>query len=79
MVLATGAAMQRWSTQPLDEITGAYDAHTALDRAVPVSFTRFGSDIQAISACTVALGPVFDDPLAALAAVDGSCRRQPGA
>ncbi|MDQ6526205.1 helix-turn-helix domain-containing protein [Nocardioides sp. LHD-245] len=66
----------------LDVIVGAYDAHTALDHPVPVSFTRFGSDIQAISACTVALGPVLDDPLACveLTGVEagGACRR-PGA
>ncbi|WP_460852618.1 ROK family transcriptional regulator [Nocardioides montaniterrae] len=33
---------------------------------VPVSFTRFGSGIQAIAACTIALSPVYDDPLAAV-------------
>jgi len=57
----------------LDAVVAAYDAHTALDHAVPVSFTRFGSDIQAISACTVALGPVYDDPIAVV--VDHACRR----
>lgn len=62
----------------LDTIVAAYDAHTALDHPVPVSFTRFGSDIQAISACTVALGPVLDDPLAAVEA-DGACQRRRGA
>jgi len=57
----------------LDDVVAAYDAHSALGHVVPVSFTRFGSDIQAISACTVALGPVFDDPIAV---VEGqACRR----
>lgn len=64
--------------QLLDTVVGAYRAHTALDHAVPVSFTRFGADIQAISACTVALGPVLDDPLAAVEAV-GACPRRRGA
>ncbi|GAA3660200.1 ROK family transcriptional regulator [Nocardioides ginsengisoli] len=58
----------------LDEITAAYAAHSALAQQVPVSFTRFGADIQAISACTVALGPVLDDPLACVEA-GGMCRR----
>jgi hypothetical protein len=58
----------------LDEITAAYAARSALARPVPVSFTRFGADIQAISACTVALGPVLDDPLGCVEA-GGACRR----
>lgn len=62
----------------LDAIVAAYDAHSALDHPVPVSFTRFGSDIQAISACTVALGPILDDPLGCVEA-DGGCRRPLGA
>lgn len=62
----------------LDVIVDCYEAHSALDRPVPVSFTRFGEDIQAISACTVALGPVLDDPLGAVGA-DGSCPRRRGA
>ena len=42
--------------------------HPGLPRAtalgdVPLSFTRFGSGIQAIAACTIAVGPVYDDPL----------------
>lgn len=65
----------------LDVIVTAYEEHTALEHRVPVSFTRFGSDIQAISACTVALGPVLDDPLACVeltgVEADGACR--PGA
>lgn len=62
----------------LDVIVDSYDAHTALDHPVPVSFTRFGADIQAISACTVALGPVLDDPLGAVGA-EGACPRRRGA
>ena len=58
----------------LDVVVAAYDAHTALERPVPVSFTRFGSDIQAISACTVALGPVLDDPLGCVT-TDDACHR----
>lgn len=46
----------------LDDITRAFHGATALGD-VPVSFTRFGAGIQAISACTIALGPVYDDPL----------------
>ncbi|QBX55270.1 ROK family protein [Nocardioides seonyuensis] len=48
----------------LEDITRAFHEATALGE-VPLSFTRFGSGIQAIAACTIALGPVYDDPLAA--------------
>lgn len=51
----------------LDEITRAFREGTALGD-VPLSFTRFGAGIQAIAACTVALGPVYDDPMAIVAA-----------
>ncbi|WP_377319844.1 hypothetical protein ACFJIY_13590 [Pimelobacter simplex] len=64
--------------EQLDAVVGSYDEHTALDHAVPVSFTRFGEDIQAISACTVALGPVLDDPQGCVDAA-GACRRRRGA
>ena len=50
-------------TDVLDVVTDAFTASTALG-PVPVSFTRFGAGIQAIAACTIALGPVYDDPLA---------------
>jgi predicted NBD/HSP70 family sugar kinase len=30
---------------------------------IELSVTRFGSGIQAASACTIALGPIYDDPL----------------
>jgi len=45
-----------------DDITSAFSDTTALGD-VPLSFTRFGAGIQAITACTIALGPVYDDPL----------------
>lgn len=45
-----------------EDILMALQAGSLTD--VPVSFTRFGSGIQAISACTIALVPVYDDPLA---------------
>lgn len=41
----------------LEEITRAFEQTTALG-AIPLSFTRFGADIQAVAACTVALGAV---------------------
>ena len=47
----------------LDDITQAFHDAAALGE-VPLSFTRFGAGIQAIAACTIALGPVYDDPLA---------------
>ncbi|GAA3819951.1 ROK family transcriptional regulator [Nocardioides panacisoli] len=46
----------------LDDISRAF-AETTAHGDVPVSFTRFGSGIQAIAACTIGLGPVYDDPL----------------
>ncbi len=50
----------------LEDITRAFHEATALGE-VPLSVTRFGSGIQAIAACTIALGPVYDDPLAIVA------------
>jgi len=47
----------------LDDIVRAFDEVTVHEK-VPVSFTRFGADIQAITACTIGLGPVYDDPIA---------------
>jgi predicted NBD/HSP70 family sugar kinase len=47
----------------LDDVTRAFHDATALGD-LPLSFTRFGAGIQAIAACTIALGPVYDDPLA---------------
>jgi predicted NBD/HSP70 family sugar kinase len=47
----------------LDDVMRAFHDATALGD-LPLSFTRFGAGIQAIAACTIALGPVYDDPLA---------------
>lgn len=51
----------------LEDITGAM-AQAAVLGEVPVSFTRFGAGIQAVAACTIALGAVYDDPLGLVAA-----------
>lgn len=64
----------------LDVITQAFHDATALGD-VPLSFTRFGAGIQAIAACTIALGPVYDDPLAiaaTTAATPAAVRRDRG-
>ena len=49
----------------LEDVVGGYTA-TAGAVEASVSFTRFGSGIQATAACTIALGPVYDDPPAEL-------------
>lgn len=49
--------------QVLEVITSTFAA-SATSGSVPVSFTRFGAGIQAITACTIGLGAVYDDPLA---------------
>ncbi|WP_181407537.1 ROK family protein [Nocardioides sambongensis] len=46
----------------LADVLDAYDQGALPD--VPVSFTRFGAGIQAVSSCTVALRPIYDDPFA---------------
>lgn len=46
----------------LEHVVAAFREHTALGD-LEVSFTRFGADVQATTACTVAIGPVYDDPL----------------
>lgn len=51
----------------LDEVVLAFEDTTALP-PLPVSFTRFGAGIQAIAACTIGLGAVYDDPLAVVPA-----------
>lgn len=51
----------------LEDVTGAM-AQAAVLGEVPVSFTRFGAGIQAVAACTIALGAVYDDPLGLVAA-----------
>lgn len=49
----------------LDEVLAAFADTTRLPDLSP-TFTRFGAGIQAVAAGTVALGPVYDDPLAAV-------------
>ncbi|MFC6341907.1 hypothetical protein ACFP8W_07965, partial [Nocardioides hankookensis] len=49
----------------LDEVVASFAETTRLPELTP-SFTRFGAGIQAVAAGTVALGPVYDDPLAAV-------------
>jgi predicted NBD/HSP70 family sugar kinase len=49
----------------LDEVAAAFDAATTLP-PIGVSFTRFGTGVQAVAAGTVALGPVYEDPLASV-------------
>jgi predicted NBD/HSP70 family sugar kinase len=49
----------------LDEVVASFTETTRLPALVP-SFTRFGAGIQAVAAGTIALGPVYDDPLAAV-------------
>jgi predicted NBD/HSP70 family sugar kinase len=46
----------------LDEVVAAFESATVLP-PVEVSFTRFGTGVQAAAAGTVALGPVYEDPL----------------
>lgn len=46
----------------LDEVVAAFGSATVLP-PIEVSFTRFGTGVQAAAAGTVALGPVFEDPL----------------
>lgn len=50
----------------LDDIRQAFHDATAFGE-LPLSFTRFGAGIQAIAACTIGLGPVYDDPLGIVA------------
>ncbi|CAN5178456.1 ROK family protein [soil metagenome] len=50
----------------LHDIREAFHDATALGE-LPVSFTRFGDGIQAVAACTIGLGPVYDDPLGIVA------------
>jgi len=46
----------------LDEVVAAFEETTALP-PVELSFTRFGTGVQAAAAGTVALGPVYESPL----------------
>ena len=47
----------------LDEVVASFAETTRLPALTP-TFTRFGAGIQAVAAGTIALGPVYDDPLA---------------
>ena len=60
----TDEARARLPDDDLDEVVASFDATTRLPALVP-TFTRFGAGIQAVAAGTVALGPVYDDPIAA--------------
>lgn len=46
----------------LDEVAAAFRDATTLP-PIELSFTRFGAGVQAVAAGTVALGPVYEDPL----------------
>ena len=46
----------------LDEVAAAFRDATTLP-SIELSFTRFGAGVQAVAAGTVALGPVYEDPL----------------
>jgi len=46
----------------LDEVVAAFEETTALP-PVELSFTRFGTGVQAAAAGTVALGPIYESPL----------------
>ncbi len=48
----------------LGEVVASFAATTRLPELTP-TFTRFGAGIQAVAAGTIALGPVYDDPLEA--------------
>ncbi|MBZ5739125.1 ROK family transcriptional regulator [Nocardioides mangrovi] len=46
----------------LDDVLSSFAETTRLPALTP-TFTRFGAGIQAVAAGTIALGPVYDDPL----------------
>jgi predicted NBD/HSP70 family sugar kinase len=46
----------------LGDVIGGYQSQTARS-PVSLSFTRFRSGVQSVAACTVAVGPVYADPL----------------
>ena len=49
----------------LDEVAAAFRDATTLP-PIELSFTRFGAGVQAVAAGTVALGPVYEDPLSSV-------------
>jgi predicted NBD/HSP70 family sugar kinase len=65
----------------LDEVATAFADATTLP-PIELSFTRFGTGVQAVAAGTVALGPVYEDPLGSVGrtvgtTVGSSSRRVP--
>lgn len=60
-VVLVGQAFTDYPTA-LPLVVRAFEEHTSLGPA-EVSFTRFGDGLQAACACTIALAPVYDDPL----------------
>ncbi|WP_246154749.1 ROK family transcriptional regulator [Saccharopolyspora hirsuta] len=50
--------------QQLDELRHSFADHTALPGAPPPQVTRFGSDVQAVAACTSVLAHLYDRPFA---------------
>jgi len=57
----------------LDEVVAGFDAATVLS-PLSLSFTRFGTGVQAVAAGTVALGPVYEDPLRSVGRTTGPSR-----
>lgn len=64
-VILVGQAFTGYSPAIAD-VVSSFEQTTALGR-VDLQLTRFGAGIQAIAACTIGLGPVYDDPLGAAA------------
>ena len=58
----------------LERVLAGFEATTTLP-PLDVSFTRFGSGVQAAAAGAVALGPVFEDPLGAVRGEGGASAR----
>ena len=58
----------------LERVLAGFEATTTLP-PLDVSFTRFGSGVQAAAAGAVALGPVYADPLRAVRGEDGAPAR----
>lgn len=54
----------------LDVVRRSFAAHAASDPDLDLSFTRISTDVQAVAAASVALRPLYDDPVAALEALE---------
>jgi len=63
-VVLVGQAFTGWPPVLVDVVAAAEQHGPGGD--VPISFTRFGAGIQAAAACTIGLGRIIDDPLAAV-------------